>query len=87
MRKLSQVSHYPGEMAIRIDCNQLGRKSISQTQADLIMSHLRSPFVLFGSHFVGSISAAQLRTCNTLGVTLHCFAKHRMSIMVMCICV
>ena len=24
-RKLSQVSHYPGETAIRIDYNQLGR--------------------------------------------------------------
>ena len=24
-RKLSQVSHYPRETAIRIDCNQLGR--------------------------------------------------------------
>ena len=61
MKGLRQVSHYPGDMAIRIDCNQLG--SIPNTNpglpATVALGHL---WYNSGPHFVGSISAAQSGT-------------------------
>jgi hypothetical protein len=43
-RKLSQVSHYLGEMAIRIDCNQLGKNPNTNPGVPREGS-LRSPLV------------------------------------------
>ena len=60
MKGLHEVSHYPGETAIRIDCNQLG--SIPNTNLGVptmvAFGHL---WYNLGPHFVGSISAAQSR--------------------------
>ena len=61
MKGLRQVSHYSGETAIRIDCNQLG--SIPNTNlglpATVALGHL---WYNSGPHFMGSISAAQPET-------------------------
>ena len=58
MKGLRQVSHYLGETAIRINCNQLG--SIPDTnlglQAMVALGHL---WYNSGRHFAGSISTAQ----------------------------
>ena len=63
MKGLHEVSHYPGETAIRIDCNQLG--SIPYTNpglpATVALGHV---WYNSGPHFVGSISAAQPGTTN-----------------------
>ena len=66
MRGLSQVSHYPREMAIRIDCNQLG-KILTQTHTppiEVVSGHLWYNSRL---NFAGSISAAPLGTDQLLG--------------------
>ena len=61
MKGLYQVSHYPGETAIQIDCNQLG--SIPNTNtglpAMLALGHL---WYNSGTHFAGSISIVPLGT-------------------------
>ena len=58
MKKLHQVSHYSGEMAIRIDCNQLGIiPNINLgLPAMIALVHL---WCNSGTHFAGSISATQ----------------------------
>ena len=57
MKGLRQVSHYPGETAIRIDYNQLG--SIPNTNLGLLaMVALGHLWYNSGPHFVGSVSAA-----------------------------
>ena len=58
MKGLRQVSHYPGETTIQIDCNQLG--SIPNTNPGLpVTIDLGHLWYNSGTHFVGSISAAQ----------------------------
>ena len=52
MKELSQVSHYPRETAIRIDCIQLG-KILTQTQTYLRQGSLRSPLVQLRYTFYG----------------------------------
>ena len=63
MKGLHQVSQYPGETAIRIDCNKLG--SIPNTNLGLpamvVLGHL---WYNSGPYFMGSISAAQPGTTN-----------------------
>ena len=66
MKELSQVSHYLGETAIRIDCNQLG-KILTQTQTYLRQDSLGHVWYNLGTHVAGSISAAQLGTNQLLG--------------------
>jgi hypothetical protein len=57
MKGLSQVSHYPGETVIRIDCNQLG--SIPNTNPHFPhQGRVGSPLVQLRSYVTGSISAA-----------------------------
>ena len=61
MKKLRQVSHYPGETEIRIDYNQLG--SVPNTNLGLLaMVALGHLWYNLGPHFMGSISAAPSRT-------------------------
>ena len=61
MKGLRQVSHYPGEMVIRIDYNQLG--SSPNTNLDLLaMVALGHLWYNSGPHFTASISATQLGT-------------------------
>ena len=59
MRGLSQVSHYPGEMKIRIDCNQLGQ-ILTQTHTSPVGDASGYLWYNSGLNFVGSISAAPL---------------------------
>ena len=52
MKGLSQVSHYSGETAIRIDCNQLGKNPNTNSHFPR-RGHVRSPLVQLRTQLCG----------------------------------
>ena len=66
MKVLSQVSHYLGETAIRIDCNQLGKNPNTNPHfpVGVTSGHL---WYISGLNFAGLISAAPSGTNQLLG--------------------